>query len=55
MIEVGTPIISIAVSTAEPLYDSAPDPIVVEEDAGQDRPATDEDEARSKNSKKKGD
>lgn len=52
MIDVGTPIVSISVSTADPLYDSAPDPTLVEEDAGQDRPGTDEDEGKPK---KKGD
>ena len=53
MIEVGTPIVSIVVAPAKPLYASAPDPIVVEEDAGDAQPSTDAAERGDSRGKKK--
>ncbi|MCA1708693.1 MAG: L,D-transpeptidase, partial [Actinobacteria bacterium] len=44
IIEVGTPIVSTVVAPLKPLYASAPDPIVVAEDSGNERPATDPNE-----------
>lgn len=44
LIDVGTPIVSTVVSPLRPLYAAAPDPIVVPEDSGNDRPATDPNE-----------
>jgi hypothetical protein len=44
IIDVGTPIVSTVVAPLRPLYASAPDPIVVPENSGNDRPATDSDE-----------
>lgn len=46
MIEVGTPIVSTVVAPLRPLYASAPDPTVVAEDEGDERPSTDPDEKR---------
>ncbi|HEV3472845.1 MAG TPA: L,D-transpeptidase, partial [Actinomycetota bacterium] len=46
MIEVGTPIVSTVVAPLKPLYASAPDPTVVPEDEGDERPSTDPDEKR---------
>jgi hypothetical protein len=48
MIEVGTPIVSTVVAPLRPLYVSAPDPTVVAEDAGTEKPATDPDEPERK-------
>ena len=45
LVEVGTPIVSVIASPLDPLYVDAPDPTVVEEDAGQDAPSTDSEEA----------
>lgn len=53
LIDVGTPIVSTVVAPLRPLYVSAPDPTVVAEDAGDDRPSTDPDESERK--RKKGD
>jgi L,D-transpeptidase catalytic domain/Putative peptidoglycan binding domain len=44
MIDVGTPIVSTVVAPFRPLYASAPDPIVVAEDEGTNKPGTDADE-----------
>jgi lipoprotein-anchoring transpeptidase ErfK/SrfK len=41
LVDVGTPIISIYASSPDPLYAAAPDPTVVEEDAGDAAPSTD--------------
>ena len=41
LIEVGTPIVSLVASPLDPLYAAAPDPVVVEEDAGDSDPSTD--------------
>lgn len=41
LIDVGTPIVSTVVAPLKPLYAPAPDPIVVPEDSGDERPATD--------------
>ncbi len=46
MIEVGTPIVSTVVAPLRPLYASAPDPIVVAEDEGDESPSTGPDEER---------
>jgi hypothetical protein len=48
LIDVGTPIVSTVVSPLKPLYAAAPDPIVVAEDSGNDRPATDPNERNRK-------
>ncbi|HWC13456.1 MAG TPA: L,D-transpeptidase/peptidoglycan binding protein [Actinomycetota bacterium] len=45
-IDVGTPIVSTVVAPLKPLYASAPDPILVPEDEGDERPSTDADEGR---------
>jgi len=44
LVKVGTPIVSTVVAPLRPLYASAPDPILVPADAGDDRPQTDPDE-----------
>ena len=44
MIEVGTPIVSTVVAPLRPLYASAPDPILVPADSGDERPQTDPEE-----------
>lgn len=44
LIDVGTPIVSTVVAPLKPLYDSAPDPIVVPEDSGDQKPSTDPNE-----------
>ncbi len=55
LIEVGTPIVSTVVAPAKPLYADAPDPTVVPEDAGDERPSTDSTErAGDTKGKKKG-
>ncbi|MGH2807717.1 MAG: L,D-transpeptidase family protein [Actinomycetota bacterium] len=41
LVDVGTPIVSIYASSPDPLYAAAPDPTVVEEDAGDEAPSTD--------------
>ena len=46
MIDVGTPIVSTVVAPLKPLYASAPDPILVPADAGDERPSTDQSEGR---------
>jgi hypothetical protein len=48
MIEVGTPIVSTVVAPLRPLYASAPDPILVPADAGDDQPQTDPEEENRK-------
>lgn len=40
LVEVGTPIVSLVAAASDPLYAEAPDPTVVEEDAGDSVPAT---------------
>ena len=40
MVDVGTPIVSVWASPSDPLYTEAPDPTVVEADAGTEAPAT---------------
>lgn len=44
MVKVGTPIVSTVVAPLRPLYTSAPDPILVPADEGDNRPQTDPDE-----------
>lgn len=44
LVKVGTPIVSTVVAPLRPLYASAPDPILVPADEGDDRPQTDADE-----------
>lgn len=41
LVDVGTPIVSLVASASNPLYAAAPDPTVVEEDAGDEAPSTD--------------
>ena len=48
MIEVGTPIVSTVVAPLRPMYASAPDPILVPADAGDDQPQTDPEEQNRK-------
>jgi hypothetical protein len=48
MIEVGTPIVSTVVAPLRPLYASAPDPILVPADSGDERPQTDPEEQNRK-------
>ncbi len=49
MIDVGTAIVSTVVAPLKPLYVSAPDPTVVEEDSGEAAPGTDEGKGRDDN------
>jgi lipoprotein-anchoring transpeptidase ErfK/SrfK len=48
LIEVGTPIVSTVVAPLRPLYASAPDPILVPADAGDEQPQTDPEEENRK-------